>query len=355
MTSGPSSPPPPPGRSRERDRDRQGAGPESQRDRYFRNQPHRVPLGYEAFAGDKQFATTLARGIELMRCFTAEDNELSNAELAARTGLPRPTISRLTYTLTVLGYLRQDGRSGRYGLGSALISATYPLMASITLRQQARPLMNALADATGGHVSMGIRDRLNIVLVETSRLPAREVQRTRLDGGAFGATGARGQMADVGLNLPIVGSAIGRAYLAGLAADAREALLNEIRVKAPEDWARFEPGMRTSLREHARHGFCAMDGELVSEVLAVAAAFGTLRSGETVVFNCAFQRSFLPSGRGPAWLKNEIGPRLVRMLQALREGGSMFALDAAFSELAAAPLPVATPVRGSGRSAARRG
>ena len=57
-------------------------------------------------AGDKQFATTLARGIELLRCFTADATELSNADLAQRSGLPRPTVSRLTYTLTVLGYLR---------------------------------------------------------------------------------------------------------------------------------------------------------------------------------------------------------------------------------------------------------
>ena len=35
---------------------------------------------YEGFAGDKQFATTLARGIELLRCFAAGDAMLSNAE-----------------------------------------------------------------------------------------------------------------------------------------------------------------------------------------------------------------------------------------------------------------------------------
>jgi len=313
--------------------------PSRERDRYFLNQPHRVPLGYEQYAGDKQFATTLARGIELLRCFTAEHNELSNGELAQRTGLPRPTISRLTYTLTALGYLRHDARSGRYAPGSALIAATYPLMASIPLRQQARPLMNALADATGAHVSMGVRDRLDIVLVETSRLPAREIQRAQIDGGA------RGPMADVGLTLPIVGSAIGRAYLAGLAAEAREALLNEIRVKAPEDWARFEAGMRAAVREHTRHGFCTMDGELVSEVLAVGAAYGTLRGGETVVFNAAFQRSAVP-GRGLAWLKSEIGPRLVRMVQALREGRPAEG---------GTPDSAAASIRSPGRSAARRG
>ncbi len=278
--------------------------PNRDRDLYFHNRPHRVPLGFEQHGGDKQFATTLARGIELMRCFTAEDTALSNAELAARTGLPRPTVSRLTYTLTVLGYLRQSVRGGRYEPGSALISATYPLMASLRLRQQARPLMNELADGTGGHVSMGIRDRLNIVLVETSRLPFAEH--------------LRGPMADIGLSLPIIGSAIGRAYLAGCDAAAREALLNEIRVKSPEDWAQFHPGLAASLREHARSGFCTVDGDLVREVVAVGASYGNMRRDEQVVFNCTFMRSTVPTERCAQWLRSDIGPRLVQMVQRLR-------------------------------------
>lgn len=278
---------------------------DSERLRYFRNQPRRVPLGYEEFAGDKQFATTLARGIELLRCFTAEESELGNAELAARTGLPRPTISRLTYTLVVLGYLRHDASSGRYAPGSALISATYPLMASLTLRQQARPLMNALAEQTGGHVSMGIRDRLNIVLVETSRLHARNH--------------AQGPMADVGLSLPIAGSAIGRAYLAGCDAPQRTSLLNEIRVKTPDDWARFEPRIRTALREFTRLGFCAVDGDLVDEVMAVGAPLRSPRGGDVVVFNCAFVRAMLPKRvDAPSWLRSRVGAKIKQMVEQLQ-------------------------------------
>ncbi|MDE2452070.1 MAG: helix-turn-helix domain-containing protein [Burkholderiales bacterium] len=274
------------------------------RDKYFRNQPHRVPLGYEEYAGDKQFATTLARGIELLRCFTAGDLALSNGEFASRTGLPRPTVSRLTYTLTSLGYLRQNPKTGKYEPGSSLISVIYPMMASLVIRQRARPLMHALADATGGHVSMGIRDRLNIVLVETSRLAGREA--------------SFGPVADMGLSLPIAGTSIGRAYLAGCDGATREALLNEIRVKAPEDWQRFEPRIRSALREHERLGFCGVDGDMVEEVLAVGACYGATAGGELVVFNCTFLRSDLPTGRGIAWLRTEIGPRLVELLRQLR-------------------------------------
>ena len=278
-----------------------------QRERYFLNQPRRVPLGYEEYAGDRQFATTLARGLELLRCFSATDTMLSNGELAERTGLPRPTISRLTYTLVILGDLRQSPKYGKYQLGTALISATYPLMASIGLRLQARPLMNALADETGGDVSMGLRDRLNIVLVETSR------SRSRLRAG--------GALADTGLALPIAGSAIGRAYLGACDSATRDALLNEIRVKTPEDWARFDAPIRQALLDVSRQGFCTVDGDLVQRIQAVGVPYGPAANGELVVFNCSFAPP--PGGdTSRAWLRDEVGPKLLEMVCQLRERGA---------------------------------
>src|SRR5262245_33050947 len=54
----------------------------------------RVLDSFADFEGDKQFATTLARGLEILRCFTPEGPTLGNKDLAERTGLPKPTISR---------------------------------------------------------------------------------------------------------------------------------------------------------------------------------------------------------------------------------------------------------------------
>ena len=45
---------------------------------------------------DRQFVTALARGLEILRCFSRKDRELGNGDIAARTGLPRPTVTRLT-------------------------------------------------------------------------------------------------------------------------------------------------------------------------------------------------------------------------------------------------------------------
>ncbi|MCO3057777.1 IclR family transcriptional regulator, partial [Pseudomonas aeruginosa] len=61
---------------------------------------------------DRQFVTALARGLELLRCFTPRESLLGNQELARKTGLPKPTVSRLTHTLTRLGYLRHLPQSG---------------------------------------------------------------------------------------------------------------------------------------------------------------------------------------------------------------------------------------------------
>ena len=196
--------------------------------------------------GDRQFATTLARGLEVLRCFTPLEPLLGNKEISVRTGLPKPTVSRLTYTLTKLGYLRHNMRLGKYQLGSAVLSLGYPLLASMNVRQVARPLMKELADYCNGSVSMGVRDRLNMVYVESCR-------------SGNGIT----TLPDIGTAVPISQSVIGRAFLAACTPPEREAVLNQMKVKSPRATASSAPGStrrwRTSARAASapRWGSCA--------------------------------------------------------------------------------------------------
>src|SRR5215470_18398529 len=50
-------------------------------------------------SGDRQFITALARGLAILRCYRVGEIYLSNQDLARRSGLAKPTVSRLTYTL----------------------------------------------------------------------------------------------------------------------------------------------------------------------------------------------------------------------------------------------------------------
>jgi len=244
--------------------------------------------------GDRQFATTLARGLEVLRCFTPLEAMLGNKDISVRTGLPKPTVSRLTYTLTKLGYLRHNMRMGKYQLGSAVLSIGYPLLASMSVRQVARPLMKELADYCTGAVSMGIRDRLNMVYVESSR-----------------SSNTTAQLPDIGTAVPIAVATIGRAFLAACTPAEREAVLNQMKVKEPELYRKYRPMIDKSLEDIRSRGFCLSMGELRREIYAVGVPMRRTVDGEIVAFNCGVPAFMLKKGQ----LEEDIGPRLVAMVR----------------------------------------
>src|SRR5690606_29280102 len=124
------------------------------------------PLGDRQ--ADPQFAMTLANGIEVMSCFQRGETALGNKDFSERTGLSPSTIARLTHTLVQLGYLRRMPSGTKYRPGLALLTAAYPLLASMQLRQLARPLMRELAEDIDGAVSLVVQDRCRMIYVETS-------------------------------------------------------------------------------------------------------------------------------------------------------------------------------------------
>ena len=248
------------------------------------------------FADDRQFAATLARGLEVLHCFTSRDSQLGNAELASRTGMAKATISRFTYTLVSLGYLRINRVSGKYQLGPAVLSLGYPLLASLSIRQIARPLMKELADSVRGSVSLGMRDRLSVVYVESSR------------GGT-----STFQPPDVGLTYPVARTAMGRALLSAYPKEDREALLNEIKVKTPDDWKSFQQKIGKSIRDCHDRGYCVSYGDLRPEVHAVAVPMRPMADGTILVFNCGISAFLLRENQ----LTDDVGPRLVSMVRSV--------------------------------------
>jgi DNA-binding IclR family transcriptional regulator len=247
---------------------------------------------------DPQFATTLARGLQILRCFTPEESLLGNSQLAARTGLSRPTVSRFTYTLVRLGYLRADPASTKYMLGPAVLSLGYPMLASIALRQLARPAMLELAAHARGAVSLGLPDRLNVVYVETSRSRAMLAR----------------QLSDIGMTHPMVASAMGHAYIASQPTRAREALLNTLRITMPDAWREHGATLAANIRHYHRTGFCRSHGEFLAGFFSVGVPLQVPSLRQVYLFNCVMPASSV----SPARLENDIGPRLVAMVKTLQ-------------------------------------
>jgi DNA-binding IclR family transcriptional regulator len=240
---------------------------------------------------DRQFVIALARGLDVLRAFTPQDSLLGNHEIAARTGLPRPTISRLTHTLTRLGYLKHSERLGKYQLGTAVLSLGYAVLANIGLRQVARPLMQDLADQVNASVSLGSRDRLNMVYVEHCR--------------ALGTVTLR---LDLGSRIPVATTAMGRALLAALPERERDYLMQHIAKREGANWPRVRAGIERAIEDYRTKGSA---GDWQSDVHAVGVPLIPPDDSGIVAFNCGGPSFLFDRKR----LLNDLGPRLVNLVR----------------------------------------
>ena len=256
----------------------------------------RVPAELSEYQGDRQFATTLARGMQLLRCFSPEQPVLGNKDFAHRLGLPAATVSRLTYTLMCMGYLAPAGTYGKYRLGTAVLSLSYPLLELFHTRVKARPLMLELALETRGSVSIGVRDRFNMVYVEAIR-----------------STAKRAYPLDVGTQRSLAGSALGRAWLMACRPPEREAVLNQLRVKVPQEWERYGGAVLQNIERYAHDECCVSVGELYSDVQAVAVPIGRIDGVELAALSCSFQGRAMDE----EWLRLSIAPRLRDLVRSL--------------------------------------
>ncbi len=245
--------------------------------------------------GDRGFVVALARGLEILRTFKPSDGPLGNQEIAERTGLPKPTVSRLTHTLSSLGYLVYLEPVRKYRLGAPVLSLGYACLAGEDVREVARPLMQELADYSGVSVGLGGRDRLTMLYLESCR-----------------ADRAVTLLLGIGSRIPIATTSMGRAYLAAVPKDERTLLVNRIRDRSQrEEWPRIRDGIAKAIDDIATRGFTVSFGEWNPNVAAVGVPL-VLRNGSSVkAFNCGGP-SFLLDRK---FLEKDLGPRLVEMVR----------------------------------------
>jgi DNA-binding IclR family transcriptional regulator len=238
---------------------------------------------------DRNFVTALARGLELLRAFGASEEYLGNADLSSRTGIPRPTVSRLTYTLTQLGYLQRNPDIEKYRLGAGVLALGYRYLANMGIRDIARPHLQRLADATDCSVSLGTADRTSMMYLETCHGSGPLIMRL-----------------EVGARLPMATSAIGRAWLCGISDERRQQVMEELKGIHQDDWGRIEAGIEKSLAEYREYGFCLSEGDWQPEVSAVALPLVLEGGAEVMALNCGGSSLRLTHHK----LVKSLGPKL---------------------------------------------
>jgi DNA-binding IclR family transcriptional regulator len=255
-------------------------------------------------ATDRSFVVALARGLDVLRAFHPNDGLLGNQEIAARTKLPKPTISRLTYTLTKLGYLTQVPRFEKYQLAPAAMALGYAALANLGIRHLSQPYREELMRETGGAVAIGARDRLSMIYFGQAR--------SHLTVGV---------QLDVGSRIPIATTAMGRAYFWALPPDERTQLLREFREHYGNRWPKMREGLERAGEFVERHGFVLSTGEWQDDVHAAGVALKLNDGTGPYAFNCGAPAFRFTEER----LRNDIGPRLlamVRTIEAALGGGA---------------------------------
>jgi IclR family pca regulon transcriptional regulator len=209
-----------------------------------------------------EFVESLARGLDVITCFGDRYRELSLSEIAAATGLARPTARRLLLTLEELGYVR--ARDGSFALTPRVLRLGAAYAGSLGLWEMARPHLEDLVARTNESSSMSQLDGSDIVYVARVAVPKIIALRV-----------------EIGTRFPALQTSQGKVLLAALTPEEREQALDQpsrsgLAPFAARDAAEVEAEMRTI---RAR-GWALADEELARGVRSVAVP---VRDGEGVV------------------------------------------------------------------------
>lgn len=190
---------------------------------------------------------SLERGLQLLRAFRTGVTILTNSDLASRTGLPRPTVSRLTRSLVDTGFLLYDMERRAYRLSAVCLSLAEAFQRAVPEVRVAESFMKKVAEQHKVNAGLATADQLDMVYLAAFRESMDPVSRTR--------------KVVAGSRVPIWRSAIGRAYVAGLDPGPREALLHQIALSARKAWPDLKERFDQARGEIERYGFCSGDWE----------------------------------------------------------------------------------------------
>ncbi|MGD9865472.1 MAG: IclR family transcriptional regulator [Pseudodonghicola sp.] len=204
---------------------------------------------------DRNFVTALARGLDVLRCFRPNEVDLTNTDISERTGLPKPTVSRLTHTLCRLEYLVADPRTGTYRLGAGVLQLGFGVLAGMEIGDRAAEVLRALQGGPNSYITAALgerfRDQVIYIAVHSSR---EDVALTM----------------HVGSRLPLFRSAVGRAILVATPEEERAALFGEAARLDPEGDADRRDGFARAQEEYDSRGYCTGYGDWRGDVNGIA-------------------------------------------------------------------------------------
>ncbi len=209
------------------------------------------------------YVQSFARGLEVIRSFSAEAPTQTLSEVATRTGLTRAGARRILLTLQTLGYVESDSKQFR--LTARILDLGFAYLSSMPIWNLAEPVMEALVEQVKESCSAAVLDGTDIVYV--LRVPTHKIMRNTLG---------------VGSRLPAYCTSLGRVLLADL---PDEDLVRRLKASRPKALTRHTvtdlDTLLARVQQVRRQGWSMVNQELEEGLISLAAPI-TNRAGRTI-------------------------------------------------------------------------
>lgn len=215
----------------------------------------------EESEGNRDYVSSLARGLEILRAFSRTRRRMTLSEVAAETGMTRAAARRFLLTLVREGYAQTDGKL--FDLTPQVLELGFSVISSLGVWDIAAPFLKRLSEEIEESVSAAVLDGPSVVYVAGT-------QYHRVI--SVGVT--------IGSRLPAHCTATGRLLMALRPAAEWDGLIAGLDLSAAT--ARTVTSgraMRAVLEETRRQGWSLVDQELEIGLVSIAVPLAR-RSGE---------------------------------------------------------------------------
>jgi len=199
------------------------------------------------------YVQSFARGLHVVRSFSAEAPRQTLSQVAQRAGLTRAGARRILLTLQTLGYVETDGRWFR--LTPRILDLGFAYLSSMPIWNLAEPQVEALVARVKESSSIAVLDGADIVYV--MRVPTHKIMKISLG---------------IGSRLPAFCTSLGRVLLSGLDDDEVARRLGAEPLTARTRHTVTDPAAVLALVQQARRqGWCVVNQELEEGLISVSA------------------------------------------------------------------------------------
>lgn len=200
----------------------------------------------------EEFLTGLARGLSVLKAFSAKEPEMTISQVAAATRLSPATARRCLLTLWHLGYLRRNGT--RFVLRATVLEFGAAFSESTGLSDAIQPILEELRSATGDSASFNVLEGDEILQV--LHLPTRRLIREVFTAGG---------------RLPAYLVPTGRVLLAHFDEAALEAYLASVQIEPrTSQTVKTVDEVRAKIDEAREKGYSVVVDEIEHGLIGIA-------------------------------------------------------------------------------------